>query len=116
MPDAFSPIAIQFQFAAQQWFPTLFAAAKWVFSTLLIVEIVQLCITRLGTSGFWFPILMYRVFTILFFQLILLHADTLIPGVMNGFIEVGSRAGGVQTLQPSEVVVHGLVLMSEMVK
>src|SRR5215467_206444 len=116
MPDAFSPIATQFQFAAQQWFTPLLSAAQWVFSTLLIVEIVQLCITRMGSVGFWFPVLMDRVLSILFFQYILVHADWILPRVINGFIDVSRTAGGVQTLQPQEVVVHGLVLMNEMIK
>src|SRR5262245_1868467 len=116
MPDAFTPIAQQFQYAAAQWFTPLFDAARWVFSTLLIVEIVQLCVTRMATNTFWFSFLMYRVFFILFFQLILLHAGTLLPATIAGFIEVGSRAGGVAQLAPNEVALRGLVLMDEMIR
>src|SRR5262245_12375788 len=115
MPDAFSPIALQFQYAAAQWFPVLFSAAQWVFSILLIVEVVQLCIMRLGTMGFWFPVLMQRLVTVVFFQWILLHAQTLLPRAINGFMDLGRAAGGVPTLQPQEVVMHGLVLMTEMI-
>src|SRR5262245_8333783 len=118
MPDAFSPIAQQFQYAATQWFPVLLSSAKWIFSSLLVVEIVQLAITRMWALGFWFPVLMSRLLSILFFQLILVNAGDLVPRAINGFIEVGSRAGGVGIgeLQPNTVAVYGLVLMNEMIQ
>jgi type IV secretion system protein TrbL len=112
--DALSPIHLHFLVAAQHWFPALWAAANWVFNTLLIAEIVTFVIARQASSTMFFGLFIDRVFRILLFKLILINAGTLIPALINGFIEMGSRAGGVNALNPQAVAVQGLVLMTKM--
>ena len=111
--DALSPIHLHFMVAAQQWFPTLWAAANWVFNTLLIAEIVTFIIARSASPALFWNLLMDRVFRILMFKLILTNAGWIIPATINGFIEMGSRAGGVEALQPQAVAVQGLALMAK---
>lgn len=112
--DALSPIHLHFMAAAQQWFPTLWAAANWVFNTLLIAEVVTFIIARSASTALFWNLLIDRVFRILMFKLILINAGWLIPAAINGFIEMGSRAGGVEALQPQAVFVQGLALMVKM--
>src|SRR5262245_9056602 len=112
--DALSPVHLHFLVASQQWFPTLWNAANWVFNTLLIAEIVTFIIARGASPALFWNLLIDRVFRILALKLILINAGWIIPAAINGFIEVGSRAGGVATLQPQHVAVHGLWLMARM--
>ena len=112
--DALSPVHLHFMAAAQQWFPTLWAAANWVFNTLLIAEIVTFIIARGASPALFWNLLIDRVFRMLLFKLILLNAGWIIPATINGFIEMGSRAGGIEALQPQAVAVQGLVLMAKM--
>jgi type IV secretion system protein TrbL len=114
--DALSPIHLHFLVASQQWFPTLWAAATWVFNTLLIAEIVTFIIARGASPALFWNLLIDRVFRILLFKFILINAGWLIPAAINGFIEVGSRAGGVMALQPQSVAAQGLWLIAEMCK
>jgi type IV secretory pathway TrbL component len=113
--DALSPVHTQYALLSQQWFLTLWTAANWVFNTIVIADIVVFIIARSTVPELFFFIFVERIFYILIFKFILVNAGWLIPSVINGFIEVATRAGSIQALSPQQVAAQGLWLMARMI-
>jgi type IV secretion system protein TrbL len=112
--DALSPVHEQFRVISAGWFGRLFDAANWVFTTLVVVEIVVTMMQHLRGGGFFWATLVDRTFKILFFKLVLFNAGWLVPAAINGFVEVGASASGVSALNPQQVAVQGIELAASM--
>lgn len=103
----------QFQALQHVWFVSLFAHALWLFRWLTLIEVALCGIYWIADSrGFEAIVggLGIKLLWIGFMYAVLLNANTWIPAIQNGLMEIGAEAAQVPTLSPGEVWLMGLGL------